>query len=82
MFRFSKQFLKVNKFFILKRSSFYNSHGFALALKMRCDERLRMRLLYVVAFSKKLRWLVQTKVITLKTHLHAVNGENDCRNAA
>jgi len=32
-----------------------------------------MRLLHVVAFSKKLRWLAQTKVITLKTQLHAVN---------
>jgi len=29
-----------------------------------------MRLLNVVAFSKKLRWLAQTKVITLKTQLH------------
>jgi len=27
----------------------------------------------VVAFSKKLRWLDQTKVISLKTQLHAVN---------
>jgi len=34
---------------------------------------LRMRLLQVVAFSKKLRRLAQTKVITLKTQLHAVN---------
>ena len=34
----------------------------------------RMHLLHVVAFSKKLRWLDQTKVITLKTKLHAVNG--------
>jgi hypothetical protein len=34
---------------------------------------LRMRLLHVVAFSKKLRWLAQTKVITLKTEMHAVN---------
>jgi len=32
-----------------------------------------MRLLHVVAFSKKLRWLDQTKVITLNTQLHAVN---------
>jgi len=32
-----------------------------------------MRLLHVVAFSKKLRWLAQTKVTTLKTQLHAVN---------
>jgi len=32
-----------------------------------------MRLLHVVVFSKKLRWLAQTKVITLKTQLHAVN---------
>jgi len=32
-----------------------------------------MRLLHVVAFSKKLPWLAQTKVITLKTQLHAVN---------
>jgi len=29
--------------------------------------------LHVIAFSKKLRWLAQTKVITLKTQLHAVN---------
>ncbi len=34
---------------------------------------LRMRLLHMVAFSMKLRWLAQTKVITLKTQLHAVN---------
>jgi len=34
---------------------------------------LRMRLLQVVEFSKKLRWLAQTKVITLKTQLHVVN---------
>ncbi len=34
---------------------------------------LRMRLLHVVAFSKKLQWWAQTKVITLKTQLHAVN---------
>jgi hypothetical protein len=32
-----------------------------------------MRLLHVVAFSKKLRWLAQTKVITLKTLLHVEN---------
>jgi len=32
-----------------------------------------MRLLHAVAFSKKLRWLTQTKVITLKTKPHAVN---------
>jgi len=32
-----------------------------------------MRLLHVVAFSKKLRWLAQSKVITLKTQPHAVN---------
>ncbi len=32
-----------------------------------------MRLLHMVAFSKKLRWLAQSKVITLKTQLHAVN---------
>jgi len=34
---------------------------------------LRMRLLHTVAFSKKLRWLTQAKVITLKTQLHAVS---------
>ena len=32
-----------------------------------------MRFLHVVAFSKNLRWSAQTKVITLKTQLHAVN---------
>jgi hypothetical protein len=32
-----------------------------------------MRLLHVVLFSKKLRWLAETKVITLKTQLHSVN---------
>jgi hypothetical protein len=32
-----------------------------------------MRLLHTVAFSKKLRWLTQTKVTTLKTQLYAVN---------
>jgi hypothetical protein len=32
-----------------------------------------MRLLHAVAFSKKLRWLAQTKVITLKMQLHAAN---------
>jgi len=31
-----------------------------------------MRSLHEVAFSRKLRWLTQTKVITLKTQLHAV----------
>ncbi len=34
---------------------------------------LRMRLLHAVAFSKKLRWLAQKMVITLKTLMHAVN---------
>jgi len=34
---------------------------------------LRIHLMHVVAFLKKLRWLAQTKVISLKTHLHAVN---------
>jgi hypothetical protein len=34
---------------------------------------LRMRLLHAVAFSKKLPWLAQTKVITSKTKTHAVN---------
>ena len=38
-------------------------------LKLRCDERFT----HAFAFSKKLPWLAQTKVITLKTHLHAVN---------
>jgi len=28
-----------------------------------------VRLLHAVVFSKKLRWLNQTKVITLKTHV-------------
>jgi len=32
-----------------------------------------MRLLHAVAFSKKLRWLAQTKVITLKTQPRTVN---------
>jgi len=32
-----------------------------------------MRLLHAVASLKKLRWLAQTKVISLKTQLHAVN---------
>jgi len=40
-----------------------------------------MRSLHVVAFSKKLRWLAQTKVITLKTQLHAVIACSN-RNAA
>jgi hypothetical protein len=31
-----------------------------------------MRLLHEVAFSKKLSWLAQTKVNTLKKQLHAV----------
>ncbi len=35
--------------------------------------------MHAVAFSKKLRWLAQAKVITLKTQTHA---ENACRNAA
>jgi len=45
-------------------------------LKLRCDERFThgfTALLHVVAFSKKLRWLTQTKVISLKTQLHAVS---------
>jgi len=32
-----------------------------------------VRLLHAIALSKKLRWLAQTKVITLKTQLLAVN---------
>ncbi len=32
-----------------------------------------MRLQHAIAFSNKLRWLTQTKVIILKTQLHAVN---------
>jgi len=32
-----------------------------------------VRLLHAVAFSKKLPWLAQTKVISLKTQPHAVN---------
>jgi hypothetical protein len=37
----------------------------------------------VVAFSKKLHWLAQTKVLTLKTQLHAESHvENDGRNSA
>jgi len=32
-----------------------------------------VRLLHAVAFSKKLPWFEQIKVITLKTQLHAVN---------
>jgi len=32
-----------------------------------------VRLLYVVSFSKKLRWLAKTKVISLKMQQHAVN---------
>ena len=33
-----------------------------------------MRLLHAVAFWKKIRLLVQARVITLKTQMHAVNG--------
>jgi hypothetical protein len=40
---------------------------FSATLKLRCDER------FTHAFSNKLHWLAQTKVITLKTQLHAVN---------
>jgi len=36
-------------------------------VKLRCDSRFQH------AFSKKLPWLTQTKVITLKTQLHALN---------
>jgi len=43
------------------------------ALSCMATSVLRMRLLHVVAFSKILRWLAQTKVITLKTQLHAIN---------
>jgi len=32
-----------------------------------------MRLLHAVAFSNKLRWFAQTKVITLKAQMHDVN---------
>jgi len=50
-----------------------------------------MHLLPAVEFSKKLSWLAQTKVISLKTQLQAENAtagskrthaENACRNAA
>jgi len=40
-------------------------HGF----KLRCDERFT----HAFTFLKKLPWLTQTKVITLKTQLHTVN---------
>jgi len=52
--------------------------GYA-ALSCVATSVLRIRLLHVVAFSKKLRCLAQTKVFTLKMQLHA---ENDCRNSA
>jgi hypothetical protein len=35
-----------------------------------------MHLLHAVAFSKKFPWLAQTKVITLKMQLHAVNARS------
>jgi hypothetical protein len=40
-------------------------------LMLRCDTRFR--LLHAVAFLKKSHRLAQTKVITLKTQLHAAN---------
>ncbi len=50
---------------------FLEIHLSFLILSCVATSVLRMRLLHVFAFSKKLRWLAQTKVITLKTQLHA-----------
>ncbi len=46
---------------------------FHLHLKLRCDERFTHAFTACDCILKKLRWLAQTMVITLKTQLHAVN---------
>ncbi len=43
------------------------------SLKLSCHSRFQRALLHAAVFSKKLRWLAQTKVISLKMQLHAVN---------
>jgi hypothetical protein len=63
---FSVQHIDTNIFDTILVDSFENLSCVATSV-------FRMRLLHVVAFSKKLRWLAQTKVITLKTQLYAVN---------
>ena len=42
-------------------------------LRLVATNVFNMRLLHAVALSKKLLWLVQTNVITLKTQTQAVN---------
>jgi len=61
-----KQIILNNKIRRMQRNT--EKHNLTItALKLRCDER------FTHAFSKKLRWLAQTKVISLKMQLHAVN---------
>jgi len=43
------------------------------ATKAALRRAFKHALLHTVVFSKELRWMVQTKIITLKTQLHAVN---------
>ncbi len=57
-----------------KRLKDFAENGWCVyALSCVATSVLRMRLLHVVAFSKKLRWLAQTKVFFSKTQVHAVN---------
>jgi len=44
-----------------------------LTVERRCNERFTHVFTALVALSKELPWFAQTKVITLKTQLHAVN---------
>jgi len=44
-----------------------------VSVKLRCDERFTHAFTACGAFLKKLRWLAQTKIITLKAQLNVVN---------
>ncbi len=70
--------IKIMKILRIWRKIFCESHH-RFKCSIRCliscvaTSVLRKRLLHVVVFSTKLRWLAQTKVITLKMQLHTVN---------
>jgi hypothetical protein len=66
--------LFIQNIIILYNSSLSKNSFSFNCFKLRCDERFTHAFTaHVVSFSNKLRWLAETKVITLKTQLHAVN---------
>jgi hypothetical protein len=59
-------------FFELARTFQVHFQNFCLLSRV-ATVVFNVRLLHAVVFSKQLRWLEPTKVITLKTQTHAVN---------